>query len=139
MFLAIAALATCFASGAANAQAAFQGKFTLPYEVRWGKAVLAPGDYLLTFTHDKMATMLIIRDVKSSRIVAYEPANIREDSTAGESALLIGGQGHQRVVYSFRATELGTTFVCDPKLAHPRASREEARQAQAIPVLQAKK
>jgi hypothetical protein len=106
------------------------------YEVRWGKAVLAPGDYLLMFTDDNMATTLVIRDAKSSRI-AYERADIREDSR-GESALLIGGQGHQRVVYSFRAAEPGTTFVCDPKLAHRQAAREEARDTQAVPVLQAK-
>jgi len=138
MFLAIAGLASCLASGAANAQAAFHGKFALPYEVRWGKAVLAPGDYLRMFIDDNMTTTLVIRDAKSSRIVAYERADIREDSTGGESALLIGGQGHQRVVYSFRAAELGTTFVCDPKLAHRQAAREEARDTQAVPVLQAK-
>jgi len=36
------------------------------------------------------------------------------------------------------AAELGTTFVCDPKLAHRQAAREEARDTQAVPVLQAK-
>jgi len=138
MFLAGALLATCLIGGTANAQAGFQGKFTLPYEVRWGKAVLSPGDYIISMEAPASPSDAVVRDAKSHRIVAQLAFPIKEDAGLGESALLIGGQGRQRVVYSFRAAELGTTFVSDPSLAHRRAGREEARQAQAIPVLQAK-
>ena len=37
-------IATFVFTAAANAQPSFAGKFTLPYEVRWGQAVLPAGD-----------------------------------------------------------------------------------------------
>jgi hypothetical protein len=137
-FLAVAVLASCFAAGTASAQAGFQGKFTLPYEVRWGQAVLSPGDYTVSMNDPASAANAVIRDAKSHRIVAQLMFSITENAGQGGSALLVGSRGQQRVVYSFRAAELGTTFVSDPSLAHGRAAREEARQARAIPLLQAK-
>jgi hypothetical protein len=136
--VAAALLATGFFGSAAKAQAGIQGKFTLPQETRWGRAVLPAGDYMLIFVHDSLPTRLVIRDGKNSRNVAIESIDIREDSTTGESALLIGARGTQRVVHSLRIAELGEVFVYDPDLAHGRVV-EEARQAQVVPVLMAKK
>jgi len=65
VFLA-ALLATCMFARGANAQfSAFEGKFTLPYETHWGKAVLPAGNYVLTFTNDNTQPKLMIRDAKS--------------------------------------------------------------------------
>jgi hypothetical protein len=121
----------------ANAQSDYQGKFTLPYEVQWGKASLQPGTYVLTFTNDSRQ-LLVIRSAKSERPVALEPENIREDSGKGESALLIRSKGGKQIVHSLRISELGQTFVYDPALAHPHAI-EEANNLRAIPVLTAKR
>jgi hypothetical protein len=129
-------LATGWFAQPANAQVGFRGKFTLPYEARWGQAVLPPGDYQLTFDSDR--SMLVIRDANSLRLVAFEPVKIREDSTDGGSALLIWTRGTQRVVYSLRIAELGQAFVYERPPAHGRAA-EEARQTQAVPVVVAKK
>ena len=134
---AAALLATCLLARPANAQAGMQGKFTLPSETHWGQAVLPAGDYLLTFTRDSMGTMLVIRNAKSDRIVAFESVNIREDSAKGEkSALLIGTRGEQRIVHSLRIAELGQVFVYHRALAR---AVEEARQTQAVPVVVAEK
>jgi hypothetical protein len=124
-------------SSPANAQSDFQGKFTLPYVAQWGKAVLQPGDYLLTFNHDSMGgTSLVIRDAKSQRVVAFEPTNIREDSGEGGSVLIIGTSGGQHLVRSLSIAELGQAFV------YSRASArevEEARQTRSVPVIVAEK
>lgn len=45
--LALALLGPCFGTGLAYAQG-HTGKFTLPFEVRWGLATLQPGDYSFT-------------------------------------------------------------------------------------------
>jgi len=134
--LAAVLLATCLLARPASAQAGIQGKFTLPYETHWGQAVLPAGDYLLTFTHDNMPPMLVIRNAKSLRFVAFESVNIREDSTKGESALLIGTRGEQRIVHSLTIAKLGQVFVYDRALAR---AVEEARQTQAVPVIVAEK
>ncbi len=134
---AAALLATALFAGSANAQSPFKGKFTLQHETRWGRAVLPAGHYIVTFDNH-LSKMLIIRDAKTLHAVAYEPINNAQDSTEGESALLIGVRGSQQVVHSFRLAELGQTFIYDPALANGRAV-EEARQAQAVPVIVAKK
>lgn len=134
-FLAVAALASCFVARTANAQTTFHGKFTLPYEARWGKATLPPGDYTISVDISGDA---LVREEKSQKSVAHLLFQSREDAGQGGNTLLIDGRGHQRIVYSFRVADLGTTFISDPTLAYPQRYREEARQAQAVPVLQAK-
>lgn len=136
-FFAAALLATSLFAGTANAQSPFKGKFTLTQETRWGQAVLPAGHYIVTFD-DHFSDMLIVRDAKSLRAVAYEPSNNRQGSGEGGSALLIGVRGSQPVVHSFRLAELGETFIYDLALAS-RSAVEEARQAQAVPVIVAKK
>ncbi len=131
-------LAICFSASSANAQSAFDGKFTLPYEAHWGQAVLPAGDYLLSITTTGYPAMVIIQDAKSGKRVASVAPPIRQDAT-GESALLIGTRGTQRVIHSLRVAELGVVFVSDPALAHGRAVREEARNVEAISVEVAKK
>jgi hypothetical protein len=133
---AAALLATILFAGSANAQSPFKGKFTLQHETRWGQAVLPAGDYILTFDNH-LSNILIVRDTKSLHAVAYEPANNAQDSTEGESALLIGVRGSQQVVHSFRLADLGQTFIYDRTLA--RRAVEEARQPQAVPVIVAEK
>ncbi len=134
---AAALLATALFAGSANAQSQFKGKFTLQHETRWGQAVLPAGQYTLTFD-SKMPNMLVIRDAKSLHGVAYEPANIRQDSTGGESALLITIRGSQQIVHSLRIAELGQVFVYDRELVN-RREVEEARQTQSVPLIVAKK
>lgn len=130
-------LATCLLAGSANAQGPFQGKFTLPYKAHWGQAVLPPGDYHLALTVDNAGTeILVIQNVKSLRTVV-EPVMIRDGKTKGETALLIGASGGQRIVYSLRIAELGETFVYERPPGGGGAIAV-VRQAQVIPVLVAK-
>jgi hypothetical protein len=132
---AAALLATSLFAGTANAQS-FKGKFTLTHETHWGQAVLPAGDYLLSFDNH-ISNLLVVRDAKSGRGVAYEPINNRQDSKAGGSALLIGTRGSQQVVHSFRVAELGETFIYDRPLA--RRAVEEANNTATVRVLEARK
>ena len=136
-FFAATLLAIALFAGSANAQSLFKGKFTLQHETRWGHAVLPAGHYTLTFDN-KMPNMLVVRDANSLHVVAYEPINITQDSTGGESALLIAVRGSQQIVHSLRIAELDQVFIYDRALASGREV-EEARQSQAIPVIVAKK
>ena len=150
---AAALLATCLFGSPANAQQnvrdervdqvgdqpIYQGGFTLKHETRWGKAVLPAGDYRLTIRTAENPTTFFIEDAKSGKTVAMVAPNVTERSNKGDSALLIGTRGNQRVVYSLRIAELGEVLISDPALAHGRESREEARQTEAVPVVVAKK
>jgi len=120
--------------GVAHAQAGYHGKFTLPFAAQWGKAVLQPGDYLLTFSND--GALLEIRDANSHQLVAFEPTSNREDSGKGPSALIIGTSGDQRVVRSLRIVEIGEAYVYSRPSAR---EREEARHTGSVPVVVAEK
>lgn len=135
--LAAAMLAVCFSAVTANAQSTVRGKFTLPYGVCWGRAVLPAGDYLFTFTDDSTHPIVVIRNANTFRTVAFERVDVQESGANGESALLIGTRGGQRVVHSLRMAELGQILVYDPALAHARVV-EEVRQARSVPIVVAK-
>lgn len=131
-------LFTGLSTGPASAQGQFQGKFTLPYEVRWGRATLPAGDYQLAFVDNTLGTLLAIRDAKTLRMVALEPVSDREDSHQGASVLLVGTHGKQRIVYSLTIAELGESFVYQRPPAH-NGELEEARNSQVVPLTVAKK
>ena len=130
-------MAACLFGSPAKAQAGFQGKFTIPYEVHWGRATLPAGDYLINYDGPEMPGF-VIRDAHTLRVVALERVEIRENCTGGNSALLISRRGTQRAVYSLRIAELGKAFVYEPALAHQRAV-EDAHQTGAVPVIVAKR
>jgi hypothetical protein len=58
--------------------------------------------------------------------------------TPGNSKLLVGTRGNQRVVYTFHVVELDENFIYDPLLAQ-RHGVIEAKATENIPVLVAKK
>jgi hypothetical protein len=135
--LGAALVVVCFSAVTANARSAVRGKFTLPYEVRWGRAVLPAGDYLFTYTEDSSHPTVVVRDANTFRTVALERVDVQESGAKGESALLIGTRGEHRVVHSLRIAELGQVLVYDPALGRARVV-EEVRQARAIPIVVAK-
>jgi hypothetical protein len=118
-------------------QAAYQGKFSLPFEAHWGKAVLRAGDYQVGFAQGT-ESVLVIRDAKTLRTVAFESVQGRDGVHGEPSELLISIRGNQRTIHSLRIAELGQTYVFDPGLAHPRRG-EEARRIPVVPVLTAQK
>jgi hypothetical protein len=136
--LAIVLLATCLSASSANAQSALNGKFTLTEKAYWGAGVIPAGDYQLSITATGLPSTVVIRNATSGNTVAKLFLQVRESSTTGESELLIGTRGKQRVIYALRVPQLGMVFVSDPALA--RAGRQaEARKTQVVPVVVAAK
>ncbi len=138
MLFAAALLAACLIAGSANAQSAFHGKFTLQHEIKWGDALLPAGDYVIALDNITEPCIASIRNAANGQPVAFVSSGIAEDSGKGGSALLVASRGGHRVVHSFRVAELGEVFIYDRALARG-GSTEEARNAEAVPVLQAKK
>jgi hypothetical protein len=130
-------LLVCFLwAGVANAAPLYRGRFTLPYEVRWGQAVLPAGDYLLRFEDVSTHVFVVIKDAKSGKDVALLSTLAISDAK-GRSALLIAGEGNKRVVHSLRLAELGEVFVYETALSA--RDVREANAMQTLPVLAAKK
>src|SRR5437899_11691962 len=72
--LGLAALALCSFAVLGNAQAAYQAKFTLPVEARWGGSILPAGDYTFTLPSTAAPYALYVRGEGNAAITIAAPA-----------------------------------------------------------------
>src|SRR5579863_8416962 len=102
-----AGVAALFLAGLAtsgNAQNAYQGKFTLPFETHWGGATLPAGDYTFTMSSASSDYRLIIR----GRINAIIMASSTDDRAVRDHAQLnLVDIADVQTVQTFDAPELG--------------------------------
>jgi hypothetical protein len=137
ILLTLGLLTSFFWAGVAYAAPVYRGQFSLPYEVRWGQAVLPAGDYLVRFEDVRTRVFVVIQDAKSGKDVAYL-APVTTSEAHGTSALLITDEG-ERVVQSLRVAELGETFIYRPALVRGAEDVREAHKVQTLPIWSAKK
>jgi hypothetical protein len=129
-------LVSLLCAGVANAAPLYRGRFSLPYEVRWGQAVLPAGEYLVRFVDDKTRVFVVIQEAKSGKDIAYL-APVTTSEARGISALLITDNG-ERVVQSLSVAELGETFIYKPALRGTEDTKE-VHKLQIKPIVAAKK
>jgi hypothetical protein len=138
--LTLAALLTSlFFVGTALAQGqspAYVGKFTLTYQIHWGKSVLQPGNYTIMFKSRGTPIIASIYNVDGNA-VTFVMSGARSGNTNGMNALLIKEKDGQLRVHSLALADLGMVLIYDPSLA--RETVQEARVSKTIPVTWAKK
>ena len=108
----VVAVASCLLAGTANAQAVVKGRFTLPYEVRWGSAVLPAGQYSITMR--SVAEPALVRSLTGKKRV-FLLARFADDAIETHPpGLLITRDETGRVVRSFNWPAGGKNFVYKP-------------------------
>jgi hypothetical protein len=115
--------------------AVYRGRFTLSYQVHWGKSVLQPGDYTITIPSTGLPTFALIRKADGNwgtRVVS----GVHSGPTNGVNALLLKDKDGQLTVHSLSLPSLGIVLIYDPSLA--RESVQEARVSRTVPVMLAK-
>ena len=110
----------------------------MPYEVRWGQAVLPAGEYLLRFEDVQTGVFVVIQGAKSGKGIAYLAPKTKSQAQ-GKSALLIAEVGNRWVVHSLRLAELGEVFIYEPALARGAEDVREAHKVQTLPVVAVKR
>jgi len=130
-------LAAFVFTAAANAQPSFAGKFTLPYEVRWGQAVLPAGDYVIRM--DSTASPAKISPANGSSAGVYTEYPLVEDSHMGGLYLTITNHANQRRVRSLNLPQLGKAIVFVPLTKSEREALAKAGQIDTVPIVTAKK
>ena len=131
LFLAV--LAVGLSAGVASAQKV-EGKFTLPFEARWGRAVLPAGDYTFNVETSTSPYIVMIRHNRNG--VAYVMADsvISRGDFSGSSALIAVRSGGKLRIRILRLREVGAIFG----YYVPKAERQFIAQApellQRIPV-----
>lgn len=132
-----ALIATCAFTVAANAQPRYLGKFTLPYEVHWGQAVLPAGKYFIRM--DSAAARPVVSSANGDRTVFTEAAIIADMEKGGGTYLTITAQGNERRVRSLNSPELRKSVIFAPLTKTEREVLAKAGQISTVPVVSAQK
>jgi hypothetical protein len=130
-------IATFVLTAAANAQPSFAGKFTLPYAVRWGQAVLPAGDYVIRM--DSTASPAKISPANCSSAGVYTEYPLVEDSHMSGVYLTVTNNANQRRVRSLNLPQFGKAIVFAPLTKSEREAYAKAGQINTVPVVTAKK
>jgi hypothetical protein len=132
-------LTSLFFVGTALAQGqspAYVGKFTLTYQIHWGKSVLQPGNYTITIKSIRTPIIALIRKADGDPVTNVMSGG-RSRNTNGVNGLLIEEKDGQLIVHSLALADLGMVLIYDPTLAREKV--QEARVSQTVPVMSAKK
>ena len=96
-------LAACLSLGRLSAQAGgavSAGKFTLPFEARWGQTILPAGDYTYTLDSTTLSGILTVRgDTKAVMIMAGSIAQRKTSDHSHLTVLRTGTSGRVRSLY----------------------------------------
>jgi hypothetical protein len=110
MLLVMFAVLTSF-TGANGQTSIFAGKFTLPHQLRWGQAMLPPGDYSIRFS--SLHSPAIVRSM-DGKTMAFVFTARSGDSEKGPSSLTIVTRGNERTVASLNLPGSGVSLVYSP-------------------------
>ena len=100
-------IAICASASSASAQNAFQGKFTLPNDVRWANATLPAGDY--TFSLTTMSGKVFLQGPNGGAFILTSVIDKRNEG--GSSKLTIEHRGGISFVRSMYLADLGVELT----------------------------
>jgi len=114
--LVLVPLALCLSAGLGKAQNAYQGKFTLPFEVRWENAVLPAGNYTIRMPSATAPYTMFVRGEDKSVIILAVGGN--ERTISDNSELTLTKVGDSYVVRSLKAGQIGLDINYSPGASH---------------------
>ena len=121
----VAALALGALATSGNAQNAYQGKFTLPFETHWGGATLPAGEYTFALPTNSAPYRLYIRGEAANAIIMAVTTG--KKAVSDQAQLNLVEVGDVQTVQTFDAPELGVTFIYATS-TQKHMGRKEARQ-----------
>ena len=118
------ALALCLAASQGKAQGTYTGKFTLPFEARWGLAVLAPGDYTISMDLDAASNYLVVRGDGKTAMIRRFLTDRKDISNHSQLTVVKTAAGY--AVQSLEAGQAGVTLSYPvPKTKRDREAQEQ--------------
>ncbi|MGH9405358.1 MAG: hypothetical protein ACRD3D_05910 [Terriglobia bacterium] len=124
----LALLAACFNAGLASAQEAMAGTFTLPFEARWGSAILPAGNY--SFTLDHAGSGGILQVSRGTKGVALIQSQSYSTESSGRSELTVVRNSAGTTVRDLSLPAIGEVLHYAPH--NPRRSAAAAEQEAAL-------
>jgi hypothetical protein len=108
--LGLALLAGCLTANLASAQEAYRGKFTLPFEARWGQVVLPAGQYSFTLDHGTVSGIVSVRGETGRALGFITNPAISDGQTFDRCELILVRSGENYTIRALRLPELGLTL-----------------------------
>jgi len=130
--VAAAVLVASLWAAAGYAQPSFAGRFTLPYEVNWGKTVLHAGNYRIIVEQSEKTTTVESADGK---IRFFTPVPIPQDSKGGTTGLVVVLYGNERFVRALNLPHNGVSLVYQPATRAEREMLAKADGVDTVPLL----
>ncbi len=135
--LLLAGLAAGLSASLAHAQQ-YEGNFTLPFEARWGTAVLPAGDY--TFRVNPSGDPCMVSVSQGRQIVALIMTNgTTKGEVAGSSALIAVRNAGSYRIRALQLAEAGVVLEYSPPKAERQLLAQQPVLFQRMPVIAAGK
>jgi hypothetical protein len=136
-----AVLVTCLIALGASAQfsgpSVFAGKFTLPYEVHWGRSVLSPGAYSISI--EAVQEAAIVRSANGQTNMFVRVPILGDTEKGAGTCLTIVHRGNERRVQALNLPELGKMLIYEPLTKAEHEELAKAGQVQTLSLTTAKK
>jgi hypothetical protein len=117
-------IAICASASSATAQNAFQGKFTLPNDVRWANASLPAGDYTFSLSSTAMSGRVFLQGPNGG---AFILTSVTDQHNEGNSSkLTIEHRGGISFVRSMYLADVGVELTYPA----PKTSKKDVELAQ---------
>ena len=117
-------IAICASASSASAQNAFQGKFTLPNDVRWANASLPAGDYTFSVSSTTMSGWVVLHGPNGPAFILTSVTDKRNEGDS--SKLTIEHRGSISFVRSMYLADLGVEL----RYGAPKTSKKDVEIAQ---------
>lgn len=127
-----AVLLASLCAAAGYAQPSFVGRFTLPYEVSWGKKVLPAGQYRIII--DELGQAASVQSMDGSTAF-FTPLPVRLDSDGGDTGLVLLIRGNERVVRALNLPHDGVSLVYKSETSAERELLAKANRVVTVPLL----
>ena len=136
--LLLAVLAAGLSASLARAQE-YEGKFTLPFEARWGLAVLPAGDYTFRVNPSEAPCMVLVSQGRQG--VAFIMANggANRGEVAGSSALIAVRSAGSYRIRALQLAEVGVVLEYMPPKAERQILAQQPVLLQRLPMIAAVK
>ncbi len=107
--LTLALLAGCLTANLASAKEAYNGRFTLPMEARWGNIVLPPGDYSFTLDDATNTGIVSIRG-RNGYLGVILNQGTRDLQSSARTELIVVRSGENYTIRALRLADLSTAY-----------------------------
>lgn len=113
----------------------FKGTCNLPFETRWGTAILPPGEYTISVHSTSLPARVTVRGKNGSIFVNAQSLSQRNGSS--DRSFLQVSKWRRGVVRSLYVSELGMAFNYATPKEESKEMTQEAMLIQRIPVTKA--